>query len=73
MKMRQLIIDVSLLENDMKDFPIPTIPTVLLKGKMIFVGDDVTPAIAAAEWLASRMGMQLKNLNQSNSKSNNRP
>ena len=59
MKMRQLIIDVSLIENDMDDFPTPTIPTVLLKGKMIFVGDDVTPAIYATKWLANRMGMKL--------------
>ena len=59
--MRQLIIDVHLIENDMEDFPIPTVPTALLKGKMIFIGDDVEPAILATEWLANRMGMELKN------------
>ena len=62
MKMRQLIIDVSLIENDIDDFPTPTIPTVLLKGKMIFVGDDVTPAILAAKYLAGHIGMNIKSL-----------
>jgi len=67
MKMRQLIIDVRLIENDLDDFPTPTIPKVLLKGKMIFVGDNVEPAIHATKWLANRMGMELKSFDESDS------
>lgn len=67
MKMRQLIVDVSLLENDTKDFPAPTIPNVLFKGKLLFVGDDVEPAINATKWLACHMGMELESFNQGNS------
>lgn len=58
--MRQLIIDIHLIEDNTDDFPTPTVPTALLKGTMTFVGDDVEPAIYATKWLANRMGMELE-------------